>query len=363
MFGLKNVYALTQEELENQKVDIENKINQANTEIAGIKEEMTQTLEQINRLNVQIKEQEDEIEENKIELEKVNKEVEAKKIELEEAQANYDKQKKILEKRLISMYEASKTTYLDVLVGSNDFSDFLSKYYLLKEIAKYDKEIIGNLDKAEKVVENENSKLEEKQDETKRFQERLETKQKTIDFLIKDKNNLIGTLSAEELEVQNELEQFEQDKKQIEEELKEIARRNAIKYSLNPSESGYISPLLGKTRVNITTGYYGYSGHTGVDFAIASGTEVMAVKSGTVVISNALKNANGKYRSYGEYVAIDHHDGTITLYAHGLPNSRKVQVNDEVVAGQVIMLSGSTGNSTGPHLHFEVRVNRKVCRA
>ena len=97
--------------------------------------------------------------------------------------------------------------------------------------------------------------------------------------------------------------------------------------------------LFGKTKDDITTGYHGYSGHTGVDFAIASGTNVVAVKSGTVVISTALKNSNGKYRSYGEYVVIDHHDGTMTLYAHGLPNSRKVQNNDEVVAGQTIMLS------------------------
>ena len=72
------------------------------------------------------------------------------------------------------------------------------------------------------------------------------------------------------------------------------------------------------------------NGHTGVDFAIKSGTEVLAVKNGTVVKSDALKYSNGKYRSYGEYVVIDHHDGTMTLYAHGLPNSRKVKVNDEV---------------------------------
>ncbi len=330
VFGLKNVYAVTEQELQEQKADVENKINQANTEIAGIKEEMTQTLEQITRLNVQIKEQEDNIEENATELEEIKKEVESKKLEVEKAKENYNKQKKILEKRLVAMYESSKTTYLDILVGSNDLSDFLSKYYLLEEIAKYDKELIGELHKAEKNVENENSKLEEKQKETEGVQERLEAKRGAMEVLIKDKNNLIGTLNSEEIKIQNELEQFEQDKKQIEEELKEIAKKNVIKYSLNPSKSGYISPLLGKTRADITTGYYGYSGHTGVDFAIPKGTEVLAVKAGTVAISRSLKYANGNYRSYGEYVAIDHHDGTITLYAHGLPNSRKVQEGDEV---------------------------------
>ena len=121
-----------------------------------------------------------------------------------------------------------------------------------------------------------------------------------------------------------------------------MAKQNAIKASVTPSTCGYISPLLGKTANNITTGYKGYVGHTGVDFAVESGTEVLAVKSGTVVISDALKNSNGSYRSYGEYVVIDHHDGTMTLYAHGTADSRTVKEGDEVEAGQVIMLSGST---------------------
>ena len=83
----------------------------------------------------------------------------------------------------------------------------------------------------------------------------------------------------------------------------------------------------------------------------------MAVKSGTVVTSKAAINSSGKYYSYGEYIIINHHDGTMTLYAHGQAGSRKVFEGQKVSQGQVIMNVGSTGNSTGPHLHFEVRVN------
>lgn len=127
-----------------------------------------------------------------------------------------------------------------------------------------------------------------------------------------------------------QLEQFEADKKEIEKELVEIAKKNSLTKSMIPSKSGYVSPIPGRTRINITTGYYGYSGHTGADFAVPLGTDVVSVKSGTVVISDARKNPNGTYRSYGEYVVIDHHDGTMTLYAHGSPNSRVVNVGDEV---------------------------------
>ncbi len=97
-----------------------------------------------------------------------------------------------------------------------------------------------------------------------------------------------------------------------------------------------------------------------MDFAIASGTEVVAVKGGTVEISTALRNSSGGYRSYGEYVVINHHDGTMTLYAHMLSGSRTVSVGQEVSQGQVLGTVGSTGNSTGPHLHFEVRINGRA---
>ena len=86
------------------------------------------------------------------------------------------------------------------------------------------------------------------------------------------------------------------------------------------------------------------------------GKNVVAVKDGTVVKSLALKRSDGSYRSYGEYIVINHHDGTMTLYAHMLEGSRKVSKGDNVVQGQVIGTVGNTGKSTGTHLHFEVLI-------
>ena len=127
----------------------------------------------------------------------------------------------------------------------------------------------------------------------------------------------------------------------------------------NPSSSGYIFPVAGLSKANIRNkSYPSYAGHTGVDVNInVTGKSVVAVKDGTVVTSTALKNSNGSYRSYGEYVVINHHDGTMTLYAHMLAGSRRVSAGQTVKQGQVIGTVGSTGNSSGTHLHFEVRVN------
>ena len=85
-------------------------------------------------------------------------------------------------------------------------------------------------------------------------------------------------------------------------------------------------------------------------------TSANCIVSGTVITSTALRNSKGNYRSYGEYVIIDHHDGTMTLYAHMLSGSRTVVPRQNVSQGQQIGQVGSTGNSSGPHLHFEVRI-------
>lgn len=359
LFCLTKVYAVTENELNEQLENIDAQINSTSTEIAGLKTQMTANLEQINRINIQIAEYEDEIQSTTKSIESIQSVLEGKKEELKVAEENYNKQKNLLEKRLIAMYESSQTTYLDLLLGAADLSDFISKYYLVQEIAEYDKKAIRLVENTKKVVESQENEISKKNDILESTKERLTIQVDSMEVLIKDKTNLIEELTEEERALEIKLSEYEEDKKQIEKELAELAKANSIKASLTPSECGYISPLIGKTRKNITTGFYGYSGHTGVDFAVVSGTEIMAVKDGTVAISDAKKNSSGYYRSYGEYVVIDHHDGTMTLYAHGLPNSRKVEVGDEVVAGQTIMLVGSTGNSTGPHLHFEVRINGK----
>ena len=137
----------------------------------------------------------------------------------------------------------------------------------------------------------------------------------------------------------------------------EAAEREANKNnggnSLAKNPGGYIYPVP-SAYAKITTGMYYSSGsyHGAVDFGTGgiAGQPVYAVKSGTVVLTQALTT------SYGNYIIINHHDGTYTLYAHGQAGSLSVSVGQKVSQGQQIMRVGSTGNSTGAHLHFEVRV-------
>lgn len=126
------------------------------------------------------------------------------------------------------------------------------------------------------------------------------------------------------------------------------------------SSAGFIFPVAGCSKDNINNKTYpSYPKHTGVDVnrGVQEGvSQIVAVAAGKVIQSVALKNSNGTYRSYGEYVVIDHQNGLCTAYCHMYPNSRKVATGETVQQGQILGLLGTTGNSSGPHLHFEVRL-------
>lgn len=231
------VYAVTEEELKNKQNEIEQQIVDAHTEIAGIKENMTLSLEQINKLNVQIKEAEEELSETNQKLDGLNEELEEKREELEIAQKNYDERKKLVDKRLVAIYESSKTTYLDVLLGSKGLSDFFTKYYLLEELAEYDNKLLQSLENYEDAVEIKNNLVKNKRDEVQGTKDMIESKTGAMEVLIEDKNNLVSSLSQEEVKINEQLEQFEIDKKNIENQLAELARQKALRNSITPSQS------------------------------------------------------------------------------------------------------------------------------
>ena len=344
-------YAATKAELN----DIDEKIEQTNTEIAGVKKQMTNALNQINSLNSEISGYESDISKLQKQLENVNAQIAEKNDNIEKQQEKYDTQKELLEQRLVALYEAGETTYLDVLLASEDLSDFISNYYLIEQMAEADETLLTNIENTKKQLEAEKEYLDSAKNEIEATTTSLAEKKQSLAKSVSQKKNVVSNLTAEEAELQSQLEEFEEDKRRIQAELAKAASGYTGEV-VAPSAAGYICPINGKSKKNITTGYYGYKGHTGVDFACSAGTPVVAVKSGTVVTSTALRNSNGKYRSYGEYVVINHHDGTMTLYAHMLSGSRTVSANQRVSQGQVIGKVGSTGNSTGPHLHFEVRI-------
>ncbi len=358
------VLAATKSELNASSNETDKKIEEAKEELENINTEKSETLQQVEDLIMQISSAQSEIDDLNTKITDMNTQIEEAQSKLNEKQEEYDDKEELLEKRLVAAYEAGETSYLDVLLSSSSLTDLISNYYMISEITQSDMELMEKIKKEQEEIETAKQTLETNKQELDSVKAEKQQKATELQNAKSQKDSYVAQLDEQEKNTQAELEQFEQDKRDIQAELEKIARQeaanagssNVSNITNNPSSSGYIRPVVG---YSITTGWMGYSGHTGVDFSGSgiSGKPVLAAKAGTVVTSTALRNSNGTYRSYGEYIVINHHDGTMTLYAHGAPGSRLVIPGQTVSQGQQIMSVGTTGNSTGYHLHFEVRVN------
>ena len=358
------VMAATKSELKASSNETDKKIEEAKEELENINTEKSETLQQVEDLIMQISSAQSEIDDLNTKIADMNTQIEEAQSKLNEKQEEYDDKEELLEKRLVAAYEAGETSYLDVLLSSSSLTDLISNYYMISEITQSDMELMEKIKKEQEEIETAKQTLETSKQELDSVKAEKQQKATELQNAKSQKDSYVAQLDEQEKNTQAELEQFEQDKREIQAELEKIARQeaanagssNVSNITNNPSSSGYIRPVVG---YSITTGWMGYSGHTGVDFSGSgiSGKPVLAAKAGTVVTSTALRNSNGTYRSYGEYIVINHHDGTMTLYAHGAPGSRLVIPGQTVSQGQQIMSVGTTGNSTGYHLHFEVRVN------
>lgn len=357
-------FAANKTDLENESSEIQGKIDQTEKEISHVEENLTGVMAQIRELTAQISEYESEIYGLDLQISDLEDKISEEEVKLKKAEQDYIDQKEALESRLVALYEMGETTYLDVLLSSASISDFISRCYLVSEMAEYDNELLKSIEKNKNSIEQAKATLENSKAEIETLKNNKQATANSLKASQSTKQQYVNELTAEQKALQSQLDQFEKDKQAIQQELARIAREEAASGGTtiiqgSPSEYGYIFPVAGLGLSNINNKHYpSYSGHTGVDVNInVIGKNVVAVKSGTVEKSLALRNSNGTYRSYGEYVVINHHDGTMTLYAHMLSGSRKVQKGDEVVQGQVIGTVGSTGNSSGPHLHFEVLKN------
>ena len=346
--------------LQNQQSDIDNQIKELENEQKEIKANKSETMKSVEDLIYQISDVENEIDDLKSQVKDLQAQIKVTEKSIEQKEEEYNKQKE-LDARVIALYKNGENSYLEIFLSSSSLKDFLSKYYYAEALMNADKEFMQKVTDEKKEIEATKAELEKNKSALDDALSQQRIKQNSLERLKNEKQTYVAQLTAEEKENQQEIEKFEEDKRKIQAELKRIAEEEAKKNTTNisqkPSASGYIFPVQGLSKSNINNKTYpSYKGHTGVDVNIGvSGKSVVAVKDGTVVISEA-RISNGKYYSYGEYIVISHGDGTMTLYAHMLANSRKVKVRDKVKQGQVIGTVGSTGNSTGTHLHFEVRV-------
>ncbi|WP_339267493.1 peptidoglycan DD-metalloendopeptidase family protein [Paenibacillus sp. FSL R5-0470] len=321
--------------------------------------------------------------------------------ELDKAEARVASREEVLGSRVRLMYTDGAVSYLDVLLSSTSFADFLDRADSLKMIVDQDQELLvqHKLDKQtviEKKQELEGQYAQAKQLYTSLEQQRSLLKEKEAekqeliafydkqiqesDDLSEEQNEKLVKLASERsaLETQKDKIKAEEAARRAAAAKAEAARRAAAaakkaaaakassSSSSSSSDTGYSGgdgPFLlpvGSARISSPYGprthpITGEKGkvHTGVDFAVPQGTNIHAADSGTVILAEW-------WSGYGYCVIIDHGGGVWTLYGHIRKGGLRVSAGDKVNRGDVVAESGSTGNSTGPHLHFEVRIDGKI---
>lgn len=347
----------------------ESKITETQEKMKEVEKIKDETLKEVEKLNVQISDYEGQIETLDEQIISTNKKIEDAQTKLQKAQKDYKNQEKLLKERLVASYEAGETSYLDFLLSSESLTDLISNYYLVEEIASYDAELLDKIEKEKKEIEQAKQTLENSKKELATQKASKQSVSLQLKTSKSEKDKYVSQLSEEEKQLQSRIDQLKKDNQSIDAKIKakqaeieaalkrqqEQNRNNSNSGSNNSSSnsgtssSGFIKPV----NSYVTTGMYYSSGayHGAVDFGAAgvNGMPVYAAADGIVHITAALTT------SYGNYVIIAHYNGLYTLYAHGQAGSICVSEGQAVKKGQQIMRVGSTGNSTGPHLHFEVR--------
>ena len=195
-------FAATSQELRDQQSDLDAKIEQTNTEIAGVKTQMTAALKQINTLNVEITGYTNDITKLQTQLDGVNTQIAEKEVIIKEQENKYIEQKKLLEERLVALYESGTTSYLDMLLSSEDLSDFISNYYLIEQMAEADEALLEKIENTKKSIEEEKEYLVSAKAEIETTKQNIEQKKSSLATSINKKQAVVTSLSAEDAELQ-----------------------------------------------------------------------------------------------------------------------------------------------------------------
>ena len=300
------------------------------------------------------------IDETQAEINKAEKEIEKKEREFDGVYEEYCQ-------RLRAMYISGNVSMLEVLLESGDISSILTRAEMVKSVSEQDSATLDDLMTKMEEINKEREELANNKIQLGKDKDSLNSRkqelQKSIDEYnsskaelnaeVEECNAALASLDDKRSEVKETIDTNQEQKRQIEAEI-----NNALSGSgSNKPGSGNYNPGTGQLAYptsyrQISAGYPNYSNgsyHGGVDWPCPTGTAVHASDSGVVVIAKKLTY------SYGQYILIDHGNGLSTLYAHN--SSLVVGVGDKVSKGQIIAYSGESGNATGPHVHFEVRLN------
>lgn len=336
-----------------QSNEVRQKLEESSTRLEYVQSELSTSLQQIQELGDKITEYENQYNDLKNQVAEMEANIAVIDADINKVQAEYDRKENLLKKRMVALYKAGDATYLDVLLSSSSIVDFLSKYYMLEKIIDYDTDLMKELEVEKNSIENKKQEQEKKKADLKVAKAKAGQMQILMENNKMLQENYSAKLTTEEATLNEQILQYKQEQEEIERQIQAAINWSgdlAIQYKggvmiwpVGVNGTYIISPF--GNRLHPIQGVYKY--HSGIDIGNAGyGAPVLAAADGVVTYAGVMSG-------YGNCVMINHGSGIVTLYGHG--QTIYATLGQTVKQGDVIMAVGSTGNSTGPHLHFEVR--------
>lgn len=331
---------------------IRNNIKNKQQELNESKAKEKSLGDQVNSLEQQINSKQSDIDELEASISEAQAKLETLEVELAAAEEKVNTQNENLNARLRNMYKNGSVGFIDVLMDSGSFSEFLNNLSLVEKVYTSDQDVLEELQKAYDEIDAKKKEIETLQAELSESKATMEEQKSSLEADKASVEKKKSEIAADSAETQRELDKLEADAQALTSSIRNSgSSSSSSKYnggimawpvpSCHTVSSGYGG------RIHPTTGKYKF--HGGLDIPGSYGSAIVAANSGKVIW------AGNRGDSYGNYVIIDHGGGVSTLYGH----SSKVLVSSgqSVSRGQRIANVGSTGRSTGPHCHFEVRIN------
>lgn len=328
----------TIKELKESKGSVEGKVSELNKQLIGISARITELENQLTEKS---------------------EDIVAAQEELEAAKEQEEKQYEDMKVRIQFMYENGQTSYLDALISSRDVSEFLNAAEYISQIQSYDRQKLTEYEETVETIANMEAQLEQEYEDLEALKETVESDKATVASMMRQKESELAGIVENIADAQSEADYYAAEIQAQEELIAAIKRAEAEKAAAgvvdNPYTGGAFTwPCPSSTRI---TSNYGprtspmggaSSNHQGIDIGASYGADIVAAADGTVKAASYSSAA-------GNYIMIDHGGGLYTVYMHA--SSLVVSPGQTVSAGQVIAKVGSTGISTGNHLHFGVSLN------